>query len=54
MRILGALGLGLAILILRSQMPDIFQAFEHFLLQFFHLASSLLDRGQVLVNSLPV
>jgi len=54
MKILGAIGLGLTILILQSLLPDIFQAFEQFLLQFFHLASSLLDKTQVLVNTLPI
>jgi hypothetical protein len=54
MRILGALGLGLTILILRSLLPDIFQAFENVLLQFFSLASVLLGKTQVLVNTLPV
>ena len=54
MRILGALGLGLTILILRSLVPDIFQALMTVLLQFFHLAGTLLDKGQVLVNTLPM
>lgn len=54
MRILGAVGLGLAILILRSLLPDVFQAFENTLLQFFDLAGILLDKTQVLVNSMPV
>jgi hypothetical protein len=54
MKILGALGLGLAILILRSLMPEVFQALEHTLLVFFNLAGSLLGKAQVLVNNLPV
>ena len=54
MKILGALGLGLGIIIIRSLVPDIFQALENTLLQFFHLASSLLDKTQVLVNAIPV
>ncbi|MEI6191260.1 MAG: hypothetical protein WCP24_02755 [bacterium] len=54
MKILKALGLGLTILILRSLLPEVFQAFENTLLQFFHLAGSLLDKTQVLVNTLPV
>jgi hypothetical protein len=54
MRILGALGLGLTILILRSLLPEVFKAIEVTLLQFLHLASTILDKGQVLVNSLPV
>jgi len=54
MRILGALGLGLGILILRSLVPDIFHAIEQTLLQFFDLASTVLDKTQVLVNAIPV
>jgi hypothetical protein len=54
MKILRALGLGLTIMILRSLLPDVFQAFENTLLQFFHLAGSLLETAQTLVNTLPV
>ena len=54
MKILGALGLGLAIIILRSQMPDVFQAFENTLLQFFDLANLFLAKGHTLVSNLPV
>jgi hypothetical protein len=54
MGILKALGLGLTILILRSLLPDVFQVIENTLLQFFHLAGSLLGTAQNLINTLPV
>lgn len=54
MKIFRVLGLGLAIIILRSLLPSVFQAFENTLLAFFHLAGSVLGTAQGLLNSLPV
>jgi hypothetical protein len=54
MRILGALGLGLTILILRSLLPDVFQAFENTLLLFFSMADSLFGNIQNFANVQPI
>ena len=53
MRILGALGLGLTILILRSMVPEIFQAIENILLQFFHLLGLVMSKAQIWLDHLP-
>jgi hypothetical protein len=54
MGILKALGLGLTILILRSLLPDVFQAIEITLLQFFSLTGSIFDKAQIILNHAPI
>ncbi|MEI6528563.1 MAG: hypothetical protein WCO10_02740 [bacterium] len=51
MKILQALGLGLAIVILRYLVPDLFSAFIHTLLQFFGIVQSLLGKIQILIGN---
>lgn len=52
MKILGALGLALAIILTRNLVPDLFHAFEKTLLLFFSVIQSVLSIGQGAVNSM--
>lgn len=52
MRILGALGLALTIVLLRSLVPEIFHAFEKTLLLFFSILQSVLSIGQGAVEGM--
>ena len=46
MKILGAIGLGLAIIILRFLVPEIFSVLEQTFLQFFHILQTMLSLGE--------
>ena len=46
MKILRVIGLGLAIIILRFLVPDIFHALEHTLLSFFDILQFALSNGK--------
>jgi hypothetical protein len=46
MKILGAIGLGLAIIIIRYLVPEIFSVLVQTLLQFFHILQTMLSLGE--------
>jgi len=46
MKILGAIGLGLAIIIIRYLVPEIFLVLVQTLLQFFHILQTMLSMGE--------
>ncbi|MFA6430568.1 MAG: hypothetical protein WC229_01610 [Candidatus Paceibacterota bacterium] len=46
MKILGAIGLGLAIIIIRYLVPEIFSVLVQTLLQFFHILQTMLSMGE--------
>lgn len=46
MKILRAVGLGLAIIILKVSMPEVFAGFEHFLLSFFSAGDVVFEQVQ--------
>jgi hypothetical protein len=54
MKILGAVGLALAIVFTRSLVPDLFHAFEKTLLMFFHILQSVLSIGQGAIDTISI
>ena len=51
MKILGAIGLGLAIVIIKSLMPDVFHGVEKTLVQFFSLLGGVMTKSQTALNA---
>lgn len=45
MKILGAIGLGLTIIVLKWLMTDVFASFEHFLIAFFSFGEQAFESG---------
>ena len=52
MKIFGAVGLGLTIIILKWLMGDVFTAFEHLLLTSFGVGENVLIQGQSALGTL--
>lgn len=50
MRILGALGLGLTIIVLQTLMPRVFMGLEKTLVQFFELAQVTLTHAETIIE----
>jgi hypothetical protein len=46
MKVLGAVGLGLTIIILKFLMPDVFHGIEKTLVEFLNLLEGVLSKGQ--------
>lgn len=51
MKILGAIGLGLTIIILKFLMPQVFHGIENTLVSFFTLLEGVLTKGQTALNA---
>lgn len=50
MRIFGAVGLGLTIVVLKVLMPRVFDGIEESLIRFFELVSMVLDQSQATIE----
>ncbi len=50
MRILGAIGLGLTIIVLQTLMPRVFHGLEQTLVQFFELAQVTLAHAETIIE----
>lgn len=51
MKVLGAIGLGLTIMILKLLMPDVFYGIEHTLVLFFDVLDGVLTKGQTALSA---